>query len=242
MATKYLGETIDIHTGGSELVFPHHENEIAIAAALSGKPLAKYWLHCEQVRPDQDAAGTADGPLTLEALIQAGYEGRVVRYWLLSTHYRKPVVFSKTHLANAAQALKRLDTCVHRLLTLEPGAPYPEINQFLYDIRSGFIQAMDNDLNVSAALAALFASIRRINALIQHRRLDPEGAEQIIGTFRAVDQVLGVFDFQPRVLPRTATDLIAARDKARSSRDWARADQLREELLAMGITIRDRKI
>jgi cysteinyl-tRNA synthetase len=242
MATKYLGETIDIHTGGSELVFPHHENEIAIAAALSGKPLAKFWLHCEQVRPDRKAAETADGPQTIEDLVQDGHEGRVVRYWLLATHYRKTVLWSQTHLANAAQTLKRLDSCIHRLLTLEGGAPYPEIDQLLYDIRAGFIQAMDNDLNVSAALAALFASIRKINALIQHRRIDPEGAEQIIGTFRTVDQVLGVFDFQPRVLPRAAADLIAARDEARSSRDWARSDQLREKLLAMGITIRDQKI
>jgi cysteinyl-tRNA synthetase len=242
MATKYLGETIDIHTGGSELVFPHHENEIAIAAALSGKPLANFWLHCAQVRPNQSAAGNDTQLGNLETLIQDGYEGRAVRFWLLATHYRKTVVFSEARLANAVQALNRLDRCIHRLLVLDEGAPYPEINQLLYDIRNGFIQAMDNDLNVSAALAALFASIRRINALIQQRLLDPEGAEKIIAVFRSVDQVLGVFNFHPRVLPRNAADLMAARNKARVAKDWERADQLREELLAMGITIQDRKI
>jgi cysteinyl-tRNA synthetase len=242
MATKYLGETIDIHTGGSELVFPHHENEIAIAAALSGKPLANYWLHCEQVHPDREVAGAPDAPPTLETLMAAGCSGRAVRFWLLSTHYRKSVVFSETHLANAAQTLKRLDTCVHGLMALEDGRPYAELEQLLYDIRNGFTQAMDNDLNVSAALAALFSNVRRINALIQSRQLDPSGAEQIVGAFRTVDQVLGLFDFNPRALPDEAADLIEARAQARAERDWGRADQLRDKLRALGITIRDQKI
>jgi cysteinyl-tRNA synthetase len=242
MAAKYLGETIDIHTGGSELVFPHHENEIAIAAALSGKPLANYWLHCEQVRSRPDAAGNGGDPLTLAHLIAAGHSGRAVRFWLLSTHYRKPVVFSETHLANAAQSLKRLDTCIHRLLTLDGGRPYAELDQLLYDIRNGFSQAMDHDLNVSAALAALFSNVRQINTLIQTRRIDPVGAAQVVEAFRAVDQVLGIFDFSPRTLPDKAAALMAARDEARAARDWARADQLRDELLTLGITIRDPKI
>ncbi|MBL0714508.1 MAG: cysteine--tRNA ligase [Desulfosarcina sp.] len=242
MATRYLGETIDIHTGGRELVFPHHENEIAIATALSGKPLANFWLHCEQVRPGRDAVGAEGSPLTLETLIKAGYAGRDARFWLLSTHYRKPVVFSKKRLVNAARSLKRLDTCIHRLLTLEDGQAGPELHQLLYDIRSGFTQAMDNDLNVSAALAALFSIIRRINGLIQTRQIDPEGAARVIDAFRTVDQVLGIFDFNQRFLPDKATHLIEARRKARAAHDWAAADQLREELQAMGIDIQDQKI
>ncbi len=242
MVTKYLGETIDIHTGGSELVFPHHENEIAIAAALTGKPLANFWLHCEQVRPDRKASVNADGAFSLEKLIQAGHSGRAVRFWLLSTHYRKPMVFSELHLANAARSLKRLDTCVHRLMALTDGRPHPDLKQLLYDIRNGFTQAMDNDLNVSAALAALFSNVRRINALIEKGRIDPDGAAQVIDAFRSVDQLLGLFDFEPQALPDQAAALIKARERARADRDWLRADQLRDELLALGITIRDRKI
>ncbi len=242
MATKHLGETVDIHTGGSELVFPHHENEIAIAAALSGKPLANFWLHCEQVQPERRTAGAGNGELTLENLIAAGHSGRAVRFWLLATHYRKPIVFSETHLNNAAQGLKRLDSCIHRLMAITAGQPYPEISQLLYDMRNGFIQAMDNDLNVSAALAALFSNVRRINALIQKRQIDPDGAAQIIDAFRKVDQVLGLFDFDPRALPDEAAALIAAREQARAEKDWARADQLRAELQALGVSIQDRKL
>ena len=243
MVGKHFGETIDIHTGGSELVFPHHENEIAIAAALSGKPLANYWLHCAQVRPDRPAAGeTGENAPSLERLMASGYSGRVVRFWLLATHYRKPVVFSETHLANAARSLERLDRCVQQLMAIEDGPPYPEIKQLRYDIRSGFTQAMDHDLNVSAALAAMFSNVRRINALIQKGGIGPDDAAGIIKSFRSVDRVLGVFDFSPPVLSDEAAALIAARQKARADRDWARADQLREELLALGITPQDPKL
>ena len=243
MVAKHLGETIDIHTGGSELVFPHHENEIAIAAALSGKPLANFWLHCGQVRPERLPAGeTGEAAPRLEDLMTSGHSGRVVRFWLLATHYRKAVVFSETHLANAARSLKRLDRCVERLMAIEGGRPYPEIKQLLYDIRSGFTQAMDHDLNVSAALAALFSNVRRINALIQEGGIDADDAVRIIAGFRAVDRVLGVFDFSAPALPDKAAALIAARQEARAARDWARADQLREELLALGVTPQDAKI
>ncbi|MDJ0665805.1 MAG: cysteine--tRNA ligase [Desulfobacterales bacterium] len=242
MVTQHFGETVDIHTGGRELVFPHHENEIAIAAALSGKPLANFWLHCEQVRPERHTAEKTNGELTLETLIQAGHEGREIRFWLLSTHYRKPIVFSDSRLANAVQTLKRLDTCIQRLLNIEDGSAYPELDQLLYDIRSGFAQAMDNDLNVSAALASLFAIVRRINGLIQNRQIDPDGAQQILAALRAIDAVLGVLDFTPRPLPDEAADLIEARRQARAAHDWATADRLRAKLEAMGVTIRDRKI
>ncbi|MGD8267262.1 MAG: cysteine synthase [Desulfobacterales bacterium] len=242
MATQYFGETVDIHTGGRELVFPHHENEIAIAAALSGKPLANFWLHCAQVRPERDAAEAANDELTLETLIQAGHHGRDVRFWLLSNHYHKPIVFSDNRLAHAARTLKRLDTCIQRLLHVEEGPAFPELDQLLYDIRSGFTQAMDNDLNVSAALASLFSNVRRINGLIQNRQIDPDGAQQIVTALRAIDAVLGVLDFTPHRLPDEAAQLIEDRRRARAAHDWRTADRLRDKLEAMGVTIRDRKI
>ena len=109
MATKYLGETIDIHTGGRELVFPHHENEIAISAAISGKPLANFWLHCDGVQLDEQSDSGAIPPLTLEDLETEGFSGRVIRFWLLTTHYRKLATYSRTRLASGEQPLKRLD-------------------------------------------------------------------------------------------------------------------------------------
>lgn len=241
MATKYLGETIDIHTGGHELVFPHHENEIAIAAAVSGKPLANFWLHCEGVHNEDRTAAQNERPVTLADLAGEGFSGRTVRFWLLATHYRKTATFSRARLAHAEQSLRRLDTCIQKLQAVRDGAGYPELNQLLYDIRNGFTQAMDDDLNVSAALAAVFSIVRRVNRLIQAGRLSPEDAAQLIEGFRQVDAVLAVFDFESPPPPDDVAALIEAREAARAARDWDTADRLRQELRARGHFVEDRK-
>ena len=241
MATKYLGETIDIHTGGSELVFPHHENEIAIATAISGKPLANCWLHCDGVRMDPHPDGGDPLPITLADLEQEGVSGRTIRFWLLATHYRKTAIFSRARLAAAEQALSRLDSCVHNLQAVSGGSGYPDLNQLIYDIRNGFAKAMDDDLNVSGALAAVFSIVRHINRLNQEGRLSREDARQLLETFRQVDRVLGLFDFETTRLPDDVAALIEAREAARAQKDWATADRIREELRARGITVKDPK-
>lgn len=242
MATKYLGETIDIHTGGRELVFPHHENEIAIAAAISGKPLANYWLHCSGVRMDAHADGRDELPVTLADLAREGASGRAIRFWMLATHYRKTLIYSKARLTNAVLSLKRLDTCIQNLYEAKDGRAYPELNQLLYDIRNGFSQAMDDDLNVSAALAVVFSIVRRINRILQAGELHREDAMQLIEAFRQVDRVLDIFDFEKAPPHDDVAALIAKRDAARAARDWATADRIREELLTHGIAVKDHKI
>ena len=243
MATKYLGETIDIHTGGRELVFPHHDNEIAIAAAISGKPLANYWLHCDGVQMDEHTDDPADNPpMTLADLEREGFSGRTIRFWLLATHYRKTATFSEARLATAEQSLKRLDTCVKNLQDTRDGSGYPELNQLLYDIRNGFTQAMDDDLNVSAALAAVYSIVRRVNRLNQAGHLSRQDAVQLIDAFRQVDQVLDVFDFEPPEVPDGLEALIQAREAARAAGDWDTADRIREELRARGLAVMDPKL
>lgn len=242
MATKYLGETIDIHTGGRELIFPHHENEIAIAAAISGKPLANYWLHCDGVQMDHHADAGDELPLTLTDLAQDGFSGRAIRFWLLATHYRKAATFSQARLVSAEQSLKRLDTCIRNLHDVRLGSAYPELNQLLYDIRNGFTQAMNDDLNVSAALAAVFSIVRRVNRLIQAGRINADDAAQLIEAFRNVDQVLAIFDFKQPPPPDDVARLILAREAARDAKDWATADRIREALCERGITVKDPKL
>jgi cysteinyl-tRNA synthetase len=242
MATKYLGETIDIHTGGRELVFPHHENEIAIAAAISGKALANYWLHCDGVRMDDHAAPGDALPLTLTDLVQEGFSGRAIRFWLLATHYRKSATYSTARLTTMEQSLKRLDACIKSLRDVRDGPAYPDLNQLRYDIRNGFTQAMNDDLNVSAALAAVFAIVRRVNRLVQEERLNRGDAAQLIDAFRQVDHVLKIFDFEPPIPSDDVAALIAARDAARAAKDWETADRLREELRARGMTVKDEKL
>ncbi|OQX26932.1 MAG: cysteine--tRNA ligase, partial [Desulfobacteraceae bacterium IS3] len=170
MSMKYLGESFDIHTSSRELIFPHHENEIAIATALTGKPLAKYWIHCDRVLVDGKKVNENGIRLTLHDLKERGWSGRELRFWLISTHYRKPVIFSEDRLNAARNSLERLDTFVHTLSQLKQGNPYPELSQLLYDIRQGFVTAMDDDLNISAAMASIFRNIKKINILTLENR------------------------------------------------------------------------
>ena len=199
---KYLGESFDIQTSGRELIFPHHENEIAISGALTGQPPARYWVHCERVLADDAGSAEQARPLDLGDLLEMGYTGKEVRYWLLAVHYRKPVRFSTGRLEDARMSLKRLDTCVHALQSVAPGAaPYAERNQLVYDIKNGFVAAMDDDLNVSAAVASVFRHIRAINILCHEGRIDPESAAAVLDVLARIDGVLKLLISPTR--PRT---------------------------------------
>jgi len=242
MAMKYLGETYDIHTSSRELMFPHHENEIAIAAAVTGKPLAKYWVHCDRVLLDGKKVDEQGAVYTLSDLTDMGYSGREIRYWLLYGHYRKPIAFSKERLEEAKRSLKRLDSCVHSLIQMKPGpTPYPELDQVLYDLKHGFKTAMDDDLNMSAAMASIFNNVRTINKLTLENRMDPEGASKIIDTFRGIDSVLKIFDFKDDIHDPEVQRLMEQRDQARREKNWDLADRIRDQLTARGITVKDPK-
>ncbi|MDD3992366.1 MAG: cysteine synthase [Desulfobacteraceae bacterium] len=240
MAHTYLGESYDIHTSGRELIFPHHENIIAIAGALTGRPPARFWLHSDPVMVDGKQAEARDGAMTLADLDQRGYTGREIRFWLLGTHYRKPLVLSDKALKDARRALRRLDAVVGSLhRTAVAGQPCPDVDQICYDLKTGFTDAMDDDLSISRAMAALFRTVKRINALIQEGRLDQDGAGRILETLGQIDTVLNVFDFHQVEADPAVMRLMAEREAARAARDWARADRLREELRQRGVTVRD---
>jgi cysteinyl-tRNA synthetase len=241
MSMKYLGESFDIHTSSRTLMFPHHENEIAIAQALTGKSLAKYWLHCDRVLMDGKKMDENLPRLNLEDLVEAGYAGRDIRYWLLSTHYRKPVRFSTEHLDAAKRSLGRLNACMENLRNVTAGEPYPELDQLLYDIKQGFIQAMDEDMNISAAIASIFRSVKAINKLVLEGMIDPEGAGRILEAFQNINTVLNIFDFEDHTEDPEIARLIRERDLARQERNWALADRLRETLQSRGVMVRDAK-
>jgi cysteinyl-tRNA synthetase len=242
MSMRYLGDNYDIHTAGRELVFPHHENEIAIAKAVTGKPLANYWLHCDRVLADGKKIGEQETRLTLENLTAMGCSGKEIRYWLLATHYRKPVIFSATRLADAQNSLKRLNTCIENLLRVQQGQPYPDLDQLLYDIKQGFISAMDDDLNIAAAMASQFKMIKQINILIQEQKIDPPGAAKILSAFRNIDEILNIYNFRSATVDAAVQDLINRREQARKAGDWDLADRLRNQLQAQGIIVRDKKL
>jgi cysteinyl-tRNA synthetase len=242
MSMKYLGDSYDIHTAGRELMFPHHENEIAIAKAVTGRPLAKYWLHCDRVLADGKIIGDQTAQLSLDDLAAMGCSGKEIRFWLLATHYRKPVVFSETRLADAQNSLKRLNTCIYNLMQVQEGQPCPELDQLLYDLKQGFVSAMDDDLNIAAAMASQFKTIKQINVLIQERRIDPAGAARIVEAFRNIDKILNVYDFFEAAPDAKIQALINRRAQARKTGDWATADRLRAELQKCGVVVRDNKL
>jgi len=172
---KHLGNCFDLHISSRELVFPHHENENAIAQALFGRPLARCWVHAERV--------IGDAP-SLAALETQGFEGRTIRYWLLSAHYRRPLAYSADRLEDAQRSLQRLDRCVQALRQVRDGSPSTDLDQLMYDLRQGVRRAFDDDLNLPAALVALFQAVKRINSLMANGRMDARGAGRLIALLR----------------------------------------------------------
>jgi cysteinyl-tRNA synthetase len=242
ISMKFLGETSDIHISSRELIFPHHENENAIALALSGNPLSKSWVLCDRVLAGGKKLDANTTNPNLSDLRDAGYSGRVIRYWLMSNHYSKPITFSPERLEDARRSLKRLDQSIYRLQQIKNGPPYPELDQVLYDLKHGFTQAMDDDLNISAAMATVFKIVKKINNLIQNQKIDSTGAAKIIDAFRSIHEVLNIVDFQDASFDADAQHLMSERHKARAEKNWALADKLRDQLRARGVIIQDQKL
>ena len=255
ISRKYLGDRFDIHTGSRDLVFPHHENEIAIARAATGREPARYWVHCDTVLESDDSVHWKTARTTLEQALAMGFTGRQLRYWLISGHYRKALSFSADRIAAAASALARLDGCVRSLADLaanpstesaqQPDGAEQDVDQLLYDIRQGFVDAMDDDLNVSAALANIFKNVKTVNVMLDQSRLDGPAAEKIKDAFAGIDSVLQVFDFDQTpaddLLPEVK-QLMEQREAARKAKDWELADRLRETLRDMGVSVTDEKL
>ena len=241
MSMHYLGDYYDIHCAGRELVFPHHENEIAIAGALTGKTLAKYWIHCDRVLVDGKKVDEKGDALTIQALLGMGFTGREIRFWLLSVNYRKPVLFSVERLNRLRKTLERLDACIRALKNVQQGNPYGELDQLCYDIKNGFTTAMDDDLNISVALASLFTVVKRINTLILEGEIDTAGAEKVLETLARINTVVNIFNFDDEIENPVVQQLMTERTRARQAKDWALADRLRDQLLELGEVPRDEK-
>ncbi|PHR24666.1 MAG: cysteine--tRNA ligase [Desulfotalea sp.] len=240
MATRNLGPTMDVHTSSRNLIFPHHENEIAIAEALTGKPLANYWLHSELVLVDgKSMSSDAGNNVTLKELLDLGYTGREIRFMMISVHYRKPLNFSIKRLNNVRTALRRLDEFTCKLNCLPSGRPHPEVAAFVSQMKEQFFQAMDDDLNVSKGMGAIYNFIKKVNPIIQMNHLDKDQKNYILDSLKAVNEILGVFRLQGCPLAPDVDALIQKREQARRDQDWAAADKARAELVEKGIVVID---
>lgn len=241
MSMRHLGESFDIHTGGVDLVFPHHEDEIAQSEAATGRPFVRTWLHCAHLRMGGEKMAKSTGNIARVAeLLEGGISPRALRYVLIAVHYRQGLDFSEAALEAAGAALARLDTL---LVALDGYAEVrdddPGLPNLLAAARSAFELAMDDDLNVSAALAAVFDLAREANRRLAARSISSADAVRIVELLRDLDRVLGILAAPDETLEPELAELLRARAAARDARDWARSDQLRDELLTHGVAVED---
>jgi len=241
MSMKYLGESFDIHTGGVDLIFPHHENEIAQSEASTGNHFVNVWLHNAHLQLRGEKMARRVGNIHKPAEVYAdGYTPTELRYALMATHYRAPLEWGDATLDNARAAIERLSTAVAALDAYSHDGPDDAgLNGVLTAARDAFKAAMDDDLNISGGLAAVFDLVRELNRrAVDERSLSKADARRGADALRDFDRVLGIIDL-PDVLPSGAQELLDQRAAARASRDFAASDQLRDKLAALGVAVED---
>ncbi len=243
MAMKYLGETFDLHTGGIDNLFPHHENEIAQAEATTGKDFVKTWMHCAHLRVNGEKMSKSLGNFfTLRDLFDKGFTGREIRMVLISAHYRQPLNFTFDALEAARVSLRRLDECYDALAARAGDAAPGVMPQFAATQITAFETAIGDDLNTPEALAAFYTLIRESNSALPS--LTPAEAAAVIAAFEKMDQVLGIVHFGRKVEAAVPADIQALADErqaARAAKNWGESDRLRDTLAAKGWIVRDSK-
>ena len=247
MALRLLGEPpIDIHAGGVDLIFPHHENEIAQSEGATGQPFSRFWMHVEYLLVDEQKMSKSLGNThTVPDLVGRGIRPSAARFLLLSAHYRKQLNFTWASLAQAEEALKRLTDCLARVKRVAAKDAHPDVAARVAEGRQAFAAAMCDDLNTAAALGSMFELARALNSAIDAGQLGQGDVPAIREAFDGFDRVLGILsvrraeDEQPPVPVHEIEGLIEDRHAARRRRDFAAADAVRDRLAARGIVLED---
>ncbi len=238
MATKLLGETIDIHCGGVDNMFPHHENEIAQSECCSGHPFVRHWVHVEHLLVDHKKMSKSLGNFyTLRDLLKRGYSGREVRYLLLSTHYRMQLNFTFAGMDAASSSLQRIEALILRLRSIDAEAPN---NNILQEAGHKFRESLADDLNISSALAVLFDLTRELHILCDANQLGRLEAEEALQLFAKWDEVLGVLPLEVTSdVPEELVQCLEKRERARQEKNWKLSDEMRDAIHAKGYLIED---
>ncbi len=241
MSMKHLGPSFDIHTGGIDLIFPHHEDEIAQSEAATGLPFVRTWLHCAHLQSSGSKMAKSTGNIArVGDLLDTGVSERALRYALIAVHYRAPLNFSDDSLTAAGAAIERLEAAVGALAAYrEERADDSELGAVLAEADTAFGAALDDDLNISAALAVVFDLVRELNRRIDGRVLSTTDADRALVTIRSFDVVLGVLPAADEDLDEESRRMLDERATARTNRDWAASDQLRDALADRGIAVED---
>jgi len=238
MSMKYLGEEFDIHTGGVDNRFPHHENEIAQSEAATGKRFVRYWLHSEHLNIEGEGMHKSVGNVVyLRDLLKDGWGSHAIRLFLISARYRDQLDLTKKQLEQASAQIDRLQDLIGRLR--RASGEGKDGMKAAEQLLSQFEDAMDDDLNAPRALTALFDFVKNSNTLLDADAIDAGCAEQMIRALERVDSVLGVMEFEEEELPDDIRKQIAEREDARRRRDFAAADRIRDRLFAEGFVVED---
>jgi cysteinyl-tRNA synthetase len=239
MSMKHLGETFDIHCGGEDLIFPHHEDEIAQSEAATGKPFARYWLHNAHLLVEGKKMSKSLGNYyTLRDLVAKGWTGREVRYALIAAHYREQLNFTFDGLQAARSALQRIDEFLSKLMEMAQPATSPDFDKPL-KASLQFMTAMDDDLNISKALGILFDFIRYINKEIAGGKLRPAEAGAILDDWEEIDRVLGFGMPTKSNVPADVQQLVEERQASRKAKNFKRSDEIRDQLAKQGWVVED---
>jgi cysteinyl-tRNA synthetase len=238
---KYLGESFDIHTGGIDNIFPHHDDEIAQSEAATGKQFVKYWLHCAHLIVEGQKMSKSLGNFyTLRDILDKGYSGREIRYVLISTHYRQPLNFTFEALDGARASLKRLDEFAEKVQDIaSQGSSAETFTSWAAEYRAKFRDALDDDLNISGALGALFDMVHAGNKIMDRNELSPPEALATMALWNELDQVLAVLRPDEEEADPEVKSMLRLREEARGKQDWKEADRLREEIYARGWIVQD---
>lgn len=243
MVNKYLGETIDIHSGGQDLIFPHHENEIAQSECANNKPFAHYWMHNGYININNQKMSKSLGNFFTVRDIRKKYDSEVIRFFMLSAHYRNPINFADTLMEQAKSAVERVYTCLNNLEFLYNNSKNEADNELISEkideCRKKFISAMDDDLNTADAIAAIFDIVYLANTEIT-ADTSKNIIKKAIDTIHELGNVLGLFEKKiEKNIDEEVEALIEKRNKARSEKNWAEADAIRDKLKEMNIVLKD---
>ncbi len=243
LCMKYLGTTVDIHTGGVDLVFPHHENEIAQSEAYSGTKFVNYWLHCEHLLVDgQKMAKSLRNFTTLEELISQGYDAKAIRLLLISTHYRRQLNFTSEALDASQRTVQGLLDFMRRLRQPGEAGEGSQLRALVESARCSFNAAMDDDLDIRKALVAIFDLVNKVNRVLDEGKITQKETEECLSFMIEVDNVLGLRlgeSTAEEILSVEVEALVRKREEARGKADWGAADEIRSRLKAMGVFLED---
>jgi len=244
MAKKYLGETIDIHAGGQDLAFPHHENEIAQSESLTGKPFARYWMHNGYININSKKMSKSVGNVILVKDMLAKHDPQVFRFFMLSVHYRHPINFSDELMEDAKAGWERLRNAYNNVLYQRESLAndLPAQKEWIDKIdrlKEQFIAEMDDDFNTANAITVLFELAKSANLYLREKEISKQILDRYLKTFAELFEVLGLNPKEDEILDEEIERLIQERNEARKRRDFQTADRIRDQLKKMNIILED---